>query len=72
MCVTRSPAADNFLESLNTLRYANRAKLIKTQAVINEGSNSLLVLELRKGACALSRRSRTRQSRQARRVAGRD
>jgi hypothetical protein len=33
-----SPASTNYEESLNTLRYADRAKKIKNMAFINENS----------------------------------
>ena len=40
MVATVSPAADNYEESLSTLRYADRAKRIVNHAVINEDPNS--------------------------------
>jgi Kinesin motor domain len=42
-----SPAANNMEESLNCLRYANRAKNIQNHAVVNVDATSRLVLELR-------------------------
>lgn len=41
-----SPAKDNFEETLSTLRYANQAKMIKTDAVINESETDKLIREL--------------------------
>ena len=42
-----SPAANNMEESLNCLRYANRAKNIQNHAVVNVDATSRLVMELR-------------------------
>ena len=42
-----SPATTNFEESLNTLRYAERAKKIKNVAVINESPQDKIIRELR-------------------------
>jgi hypothetical protein len=41
-----SPAKDNYEETLSTLRYANQAKMIKTDAVINESETDKLIREL--------------------------
>jgi hypothetical protein len=38
MICSISPAMDNYDETLSTLRYANEAKRIKQNAVINESS----------------------------------
>ena len=46
MIAAISPAADNYDETLSTLRYANRAKQIVNKAVINESSADKLVREL--------------------------
>lgn len=40
MLATISPAADNFEETLSTLRYADRAKRIVNHAVVNEDRSS--------------------------------
>ena len=40
MVATISPAADNYEETLSTLRYADRAKRIENHAVINEDPNA--------------------------------
>lgn len=40
MVATISPAADNYEETLSTLRYADRAKRIVNHAVINEDPNA--------------------------------
>ena len=41
-----SPARDNIEETLSTLRYANQAKMIKLNAVINESETDKLIREL--------------------------
>jgi kinesin family protein 13 len=43
MIATLSPAADNYEETLSTLRYADRAKRIVNHAVINEDPNDIAV-----------------------------
>ncbi|KAL3097852.1 hypothetical protein niasHS_000587 [Heterodera schachtii] len=47
MIATVSPAADNYEETLSTLRFADRAKRIRTHAVINEDPNAKVIRELR-------------------------
>lgn len=47
MIACLSPSGSNTDESLNTLRYANRAKNIQNKAVINMDAGSKLILELR-------------------------
>lgn len=47
MVATISPSADNFEETLSTLRYADRAKRIVNHAVINEDPNARIIRELR-------------------------
>jgi hypothetical protein len=47
MVATISPAADNFEETLSTLRYADRAKRIVNQPVVNEDPNARIIRELR-------------------------
>ncbi|XP_030756486.1 kinesin-like protein KIF13A isoform X3 [Sitophilus oryzae] len=47
MVATLSPAADNYEETLSTLRYADRAKRIVNHAVINEDPNARIIRELR-------------------------
>ncbi|KAM9666802.1 kinesin-like protein KIF13A isoform 5-T5 [Trichechus inunguis] len=47
MIATISPAADNYEETLSTLRYADRAKRIVNHAVVNEDPNARLIRELR-------------------------
>lgn len=42
-----SPASINYEESLNTLRYAERAKKVKNVAVINESASDKQIRELR-------------------------
>lgn len=47
MIATVSPAADNYEETLSTLRYADRAKRIVNHAVVNEDPNARIIRELR-------------------------
>ena len=47
MLATVSPAADNYEETLSTLRYAERAKRIVNHAVVNEDPNARIIRELR-------------------------
>uniref|UniRef100_A0A8C1ZXA1 Kinesin family member 13Ba n=1 Tax=Cyprinus carpio TaxID=7962 RepID=A0A8C1ZXA1_CYPCA len=47
MVATISPAADNYDETLSTLRYADRAKSIVNHAVVNEDPNARIIRELR-------------------------
>ena len=42
-----SPSPNNFEESLSTLRYADQAKKIKCNAVINESEQDKLIRELK-------------------------
>jgi len=46
MIAALSPADSNYDETLSTLRYADRAKRIKTKAVINENPIDKLIREL--------------------------
>ncbi|VDK72292.1 unnamed protein product [Onchocerca ochengi] len=47
MIATISPAADNYEETLSTLRYADRATKIVNHAIINEDPNAKIIRELR-------------------------
>jgi len=47
MIAALSPADINYDETLSTLRYADRAKRIKTKAVINENPVEKLIRELK-------------------------
>ena len=42
-----SPASDNFEETLSTLRYADNAKKIKCNAVVNESEQDKMFRELK-------------------------
>ncbi|XP_040583928.1 kinesin-like protein KIF13A isoform X2 [Lepeophtheirus salmonis] len=53
MVATISPAADNYEETLSTLRYADRAKRIVNHAVVNEDPNARIIRELRAEVDAL-------------------
>ena len=43
MIATISPAADNYEETLSTLRYADHAKRIVNHAVVNEDPNARVI-----------------------------
>jgi len=47
MIAALSPADINYDETLSTLRYADRAKRIKTKAVVNENAVDKLIRELK-------------------------
>lgn len=47
MIAALSPADINYTETLSTLRYADRAKRIKTKAVVNENGIDKLIRELK-------------------------
>ena len=53
MVATISPSADNYEETLSTLRYADRAKRIVNHAVVNEDPNARIIRELRAEVDAL-------------------
>ena len=47
MIAALSPADINYDETLSTLRYADRAKKIKTKAVVNENPIDKMIRELK-------------------------
>lgn len=47
MICALSPATDNYEETLSTLRYADQAKKIKNNAVINESETDKMIRELK-------------------------
>jgi hypothetical protein len=47
MIAAISPADINYEETLSTLRFADRAKSIKTQAVVNESATEKMIRELK-------------------------
>ncbi|GAB1298140.1 Kinesin-like protein KIF13A [Apodemus speciosus] len=55
MIATISPAADNYEETLSTLRYADPAKRIVNHAVVNEDPNAKVIRELREEVEKLER-----------------
>lgn len=56
MLATISPTDAAYVESISTLRYVERAKLISTHAVINETSNdSQLIAQLQRQVASLQR-----------------
>jgi len=59
MIAALSPADINYDETLSTLRYADRAKQIKTKAVVNENPVDKLIREL-KVCASIQRLHRTK------------
>ena len=53
MVAALSPADINYDETLSTLRYADRAKQIKTKATVNESATDKLIRELKEEIDAL-------------------
>lgn len=53
MIACASPSDIDFVETLNTLNYANRAKNIKNKVVANQDKSSKLISELRAKILAL-------------------
>lgn len=49
-----SPSGSNTEETLNTLRYANRAKNIQNKAVVNMDAGSKMIMELRENMKAMA------------------
>jgi kinesin family protein 1 len=47
MIAALSPADINFSETLSTLRYADRAKRIKTKAIVNENATEKMLRQLK-------------------------
>ena len=47
MIAALSPADINYVETLSTLRYADRVKRIKTKAVVNENPVEKLIRQLK-------------------------
>lgn len=47
MIAALSPADVNYSETISTLRYADRAKRIKTKAIVNEDPTAKLIKELK-------------------------
>ncbi|XP_052250414.1 kinesin-like protein KIF13B isoform X2 [Dreissena polymorpha] len=62
MVATISPAADNYEETLSTLRYADRAKHIVNHAVVNEDPNARIIRELREEVELLQKELKEAQS----------
>ncbi|XP_052763190.1 kinesin-like protein KIF13B [Mya arenaria] len=62
MVATISPAADNYEETLSTLRYADRAKRIVNHAVVNEDPNARIIRELREEVDTLHKELKEAQS----------
>lgn len=58
MIACASPADSNFLETMSTLQYANRARNIKNKAVVNQDIESLELDDLRREVRELRRQLR--------------
>ncbi|XP_055998502.1 kinesin-like protein KIF13B isoform X3 [Ostrea edulis] len=65
MVATISPAADNYEETLSTLRYADRAKRIVNHAVVNEDPNARIIRDLRDEVDMLKQQLNEAQNMQA-------
>ncbi|XP_071504445.1 kinesin-like protein KIF13A [Diadema antillarum] len=65
MVATVSPAADNYEETISTLRYADRAKRIVNHAVINEDPNAKIIRELREEVDMLKKQLKEAESMKA-------
>ncbi|XP_078332068.1 kinesin-like protein KIF13A isoform X4 [Crassostrea virginica] len=65
MVATISPAADNYEETLSTLRYADRAKRIVNHAVVNEDPNARIIRDLREEVDMLKQQLNKAQNMQA-------
>jgi hypothetical protein len=53
-----SPSDSNFMETLNTLKYANRARNIKNRVTLNQdsgGNSTIELMQLRKQIANLKR-----------------
>jgi kinesin family protein 3/17 len=46
MIAALSPSLDSFEETLSTLKYADRAKSIKTKPIINEDPKDIMLREM--------------------------
>lgn len=55
MIAAVSPAADNYDESMSTLRYADRAKQIVNKAFVNEDATAIIIRQLREELEALKK-----------------
>jgi hypothetical protein len=60
-----SPADTNFMETLSTLNYANRARNIQNKAVINQDFEAMEASQLRKQVLMLKRQLEQYQSGQS-------
>jgi hypothetical protein len=58
-----SPADINFEETLNTLKYANRARNITNKAVINRDAHASLIASLRREVSLLKMQVRANNNR---------
>nr|CAD2171217.1 unnamed protein product [Meloidogyne enterolobii] len=64
MIATISPSSEHYEETLSTLRFADRAKRIQTNAVVNEDPNAKIIRELREEVERLKLLNQTTQEKQ--------
>uniref|UniRef100_A0A1I8AYI4 Kinesin motor domain-containing protein n=1 Tax=Meloidogyne hapla TaxID=6305 RepID=A0A1I8AYI4_MELHA len=64
MIATISPSSEHYEETLSTLRFADRAKRIQTNAVVNEDPNAKIIRELREEVERLKKLNETTQAQQ--------
>ncbi|CAK5020647.1 unnamed protein product [Meloidogyne enterolobii] len=64
MIATISPSSEHYEETLSTLRFADRAKRIQTNAVVNEDPNAKIIRELREEVERLKKLNETTQEKQ--------
>uniref|UniRef100_A0A915PBG2 Kinesin motor domain-containing protein n=1 Tax=Meloidogyne floridensis TaxID=298350 RepID=A0A915PBG2_9BILA len=64
MIATISPSSEHYEETLSTLRFADRAKRIQTNAVVNEDPNAKIIRELREEVERLKILNQTTQEKQ--------
>jgi kinesin family protein 1 len=57
MIAAISPSSTSYEETLSTLRYADQAKRIKTNAVVNEDPNAKMIRELKEELTMLRQRA---------------
>jgi kinesin family member 21 len=70
MIACASPSDVDFVETLNTLHYANRAKNIKNRVVANQDKSSKLITEMRCRIVALE--AELQEYKQGKRLIGQD
>ncbi|KAF7638016.1 Kinesin motor domain-containing protein, partial [Meloidogyne graminicola] len=64
MIATISPSSEHYEETLSTLRFADRAKRIQTNAIVNEDPNAKIIRELREEVEKLKKINLTTKTKQ--------